>query len=68
MAAFLAGRLPFTGIVDTIEKILAESQLGGLGNPVTLTDVLHAETSARERARASIAGVPTAESAGVTHA
>jgi 1-deoxy-D-xylulose-5-phosphate reductoisomerase len=68
VAAFMDGRLPFIGIVDTIEKILAESQLGGLGNPLTLADVLHAETSARERARASIEGVPTRESAGVTHA
>jgi 1-deoxy-D-xylulose-5-phosphate reductoisomerase len=68
VAAFMGGRLSFTGIVDTIEQILAESQLEGLGNPLTLTDVLLAESSARERARALIAGVPTRESAGVTHA
>jgi 1-deoxy-D-xylulose-5-phosphate reductoisomerase len=68
VAAFMDGRLSFTGIVDTIEQILAESQLEGLGNPLTLTDVLLAESSARERARALIAGAPTRESAGVTRA
>jgi 1-deoxy-D-xylulose-5-phosphate reductoisomerase len=50
VAAFLDGRLPFLGIVDTIARVLDEHE--GVGNPLTLADVLQAEQWARERARA----------------
>jgi 1-deoxy-D-xylulose-5-phosphate reductoisomerase len=49
VAAFLAGRLPFLAIVDTIAKVLDEHQ--PVGNPPTLADVLQAEEWARARAR-----------------
>jgi 1-deoxy-D-xylulose-5-phosphate reductoisomerase len=49
VAAFLAGRLPFLGIVDTIAQVLDEHEL--VGNPPTLADVLKAEEWARTRAR-----------------
>ena len=48
--AFLSGRLPFPGIVDTVAAVVEEH-----GTPaesaLTLDDVLDAETWARERAR-----------------
>jgi 1-deoxy-D-xylulose-5-phosphate reductoisomerase len=50
VAAFLAGRLPFLGIVDTVAQVLAEHE--PVGNPPSLADVLQAETWARGRARA----------------
>jgi 1-deoxy-D-xylulose-5-phosphate reductoisomerase len=50
VAAFLGGRLPFLGIVDTIAQVLGEHQ--AVGNPPTLADVLQAEEWARQRARA----------------
>ncbi|MCF6526263.1 1-deoxy-D-xylulose-5-phosphate reductoisomerase [Streptomyces sp. JJ36] len=58
--AFLAGRLPFTGIVDTVSAVVGEhtgEPPGGTGP--TLTDVLEAEGWARARARelAARAGV-----------
>jgi 1-deoxy-D-xylulose-5-phosphate reductoisomerase len=48
--AFLAGRLPFTGIVDTVAAVVEEHGTPG-GTGLTLSDVLAAETWARERAR-----------------
>ena len=46
--AFLAGRLPFPGIVDTVARVLDEH---GGGNPLTDLDVLaETETWARRRA------------------
>ena len=50
VAAFLAGRLPFTGIVDTVARVVGEHD-PGLGNSPSLADVLHVETWARQRAR-----------------
>jgi 1-deoxy-D-xylulose-5-phosphate reductoisomerase len=52
--AFLASRLPFNGIVDTVSAVVEEHT--GHGGPpgttdLTLTDVLQAETWARRRAR-----------------
>jgi 1-deoxy-D-xylulose-5-phosphate reductoisomerase len=48
--AFLSGRLPFPGIVDTVAAVVEEH-----GTPrasaLTLGDVLEAETWARQRAR-----------------
>ena len=61
VAAFLDGRLPFTGIVDVISAVL-EEHLGALerasadrtgddgGNPLTVADVLQADAWARARA------------------
>jgi 1-deoxy-D-xylulose-5-phosphate reductoisomerase len=50
VAAFLADRLPFLGIVDTVARVLGEHSRT-VGNPPTLADVLHAEEWARVRAR-----------------
>jgi 1-deoxy-D-xylulose-5-phosphate reductoisomerase len=54
--AFLAGRLPFTGIVDTVASVVEEhtsEQSSGSpgGTDLTLTGVLEAESWARARAR-----------------
>jgi 1-deoxy-D-xylulose-5-phosphate reductoisomerase len=68
VAAFIELRLPFTGIVDTVEQVVEETLAAGLGNASSLADVLHAERSARERARALIAGAPDRDTAGVPHA
>ncbi len=51
VAAFLAGRLPFLGIVDTLSVVVEEHLASASGNPRTVEDVLAAETWARARAR-----------------
>ena len=51
VAAFLAGRLPFLGIVDTITTVVEEHLATSPGNPRTVEDVLAAEDWARARAR-----------------
>ncbi len=56
--AFRAGRLPFTGIVDTVAEVVAEH--GTPGTSTTLADVLGAEEWARARAR-ELARTVTAE-------
>jgi 1-deoxy-D-xylulose-5-phosphate reductoisomerase len=57
--AFLAGKLPFTGIVDTVADVVAEHGTPR-GAGLTLEDVLEAETWARARAR-DLAAKATAE-------
>jgi 1-deoxy-D-xylulose-5-phosphate reductoisomerase len=52
VAAFTAGTLPFLGIVDTVERVLARAP--DLTEPGTVEDVLAAEAWARETARALI--------------
>ncbi len=52
--AFLAGRLSFPAIVDTVAAVLTGYD-DVVGNSPTLTDVLSAETAARAHARALIA-------------
>ncbi len=52
MAAFVAGRLPFLGIVDTLEQVLAEAP--DFGEPGTVEDVLAAESWARGHAQTII--------------
>jgi 1-deoxy-D-xylulose-5-phosphate reductoisomerase len=52
VAAFLQGRLPFLGIVDTVARVVAEHVGGRAGNVASLDDVLQAELGARERAAA----------------
>ncbi len=49
--AFLAGRLPFLGIVDTVATVVEEHLAAGSGNPRSVEDVLAAEDWARARAR-----------------
>jgi 1-deoxy-D-xylulose-5-phosphate reductoisomerase len=49
--AFLAGRLPFTGIVDTVAEVVGEHGNPVSGTSLTVVDVLEAETWARSRAR-----------------
>jgi 1-deoxy-D-xylulose 5-phosphate reductoisomerase len=49
VGAFLAGRLPFLGIVDTVAQVVSEHT--GDGDQVTLADVLAADGWARARAR-----------------
>ena len=50
VAAFLAGRLPFLGIVDTVARVLDE-HAPDFGEPGTVEDVLAAEVWARARAQ-----------------
>jgi 1-deoxy-D-xylulose-5-phosphate reductoisomerase len=53
VAAFVDGRLPFLGIVDTVAEVVGEHDV--VPEP-TLEDVLAAETWARERARELVTG------------
>jgi len=55
VAAFTAGRLPFTAIVDTVERVLAGAP--DYAEPGTVEDVLAAESWARAHARELIAAV-----------
>jgi 1-deoxy-D-xylulose-5-phosphate reductoisomerase len=52
VAAFVSGRLPFLGIVDTLERVLAAAP--GFAEPGTVDDVLAAEAWARAQARRMI--------------
>ncbi len=56
VGAFLRGDLAFTGIVETVSRVVDESAEEGMGNVGELADVLRAETSARVRARSLIYG------------
>ncbi|MEV0094273.1 1-deoxy-D-xylulose-5-phosphate reductoisomerase [Streptomyces sp. NPDC050738] len=58
--AFLAGRLPFTGIMDTVTAVVTEHGNPTSGTSLTVADVLEAETWARARAR-ELAQKATAE-------
>jgi len=61
VAAFLAGRLPFLGIVDTVARVAEEhlAQPAQRGrNAATLADVLEVERWARTRAREITGHVP----------
>jgi 1-deoxy-D-xylulose-5-phosphate reductoisomerase len=53
VAAFVAGRLPFLGIVDTLAKVLAAAP--GFTAPGTVEEVLAAEAWARAQAQRIIA-------------
>jgi 1-deoxy-D-xylulose-5-phosphate reductoisomerase len=55
VAAFVSGRLPFLGIVDTLERVLAAAP--DFAEPGTVDDVLAAEAWARAQAQRSIATV-----------
>ncbi|GLH96218.1 1-deoxy-D-xylulose-5-phosphate reductoisomerase [Phytohabitans aurantiacus] len=52
VAAFVAGRLPFLGIVDTLERVLTDAP--DYAEPGTVEDVLAAESWARTHAQAII--------------
>ncbi|HEY5056812.1 MAG TPA: 1-deoxy-D-xylulose-5-phosphate reductoisomerase [Acidobacteriaceae bacterium] len=52
VAAFLEGRIPFTGIARTIEDVLAQTPPH---SPASIQDVLAADRTARECAQKSIA-------------
>jgi 1-deoxy-D-xylulose-5-phosphate reductoisomerase len=62
--AFLAGRLPFTGIVDTVAQVVKEHGIPDTGTSLTVEDVLNAEQWARIRAR-ELAEQATTEAARV---
>jgi 1-deoxy-D-xylulose-5-phosphate reductoisomerase len=49
--AFRAGRLSFTGIMDTVARVVAEHGTPTAGTSLTVEDVLEAEDWARARAR-----------------
>ncbi|WP_436527020.1 1-deoxy-D-xylulose-5-phosphate reductoisomerase [Actinoplanes sp. HUAS TT8] len=55
VAAFVAGRLPFLGIVDTLERVLTAAP--DFAEPGTVDDVLAAEAWARAQAQRTIATV-----------
>jgi 1-deoxy-D-xylulose-5-phosphate reductoisomerase len=53
VAAFLDGQLPFTGIVDTVARVVDEAGSSGeFAEPGSVEDVLGAERWARDRAHA----------------
>ncbi|WP_091601019.1 1-deoxy-D-xylulose-5-phosphate reductoisomerase [Micromonospora mirobrigensis] len=54
VAAFVAGRLPFLAIVDTLERVLEDAP--DFTEPGTVEDVLAAESWARAHAQEIIAG------------
>jgi len=55
VAAFLAGRIPFRGIVDAVSAVLDESS-GWQADPTTVEDVLAAEAWARSSATELLGG------------
>jgi 1-deoxy-D-xylulose-5-phosphate reductoisomerase len=55
VAAFVSGRLPFLGIVDTLDRVLAAAP--GFPEPGTVEEVLAAEAWARAQAQRVIATV-----------
>jgi 1-deoxy-D-xylulose-5-phosphate reductoisomerase len=59
--AFLAERLPFSGIVDTVARVVAEHGDPGRVTSLTVADVLEAENWARARARELAERAATAE-------
>ena len=50
VASFLAGQIPFAGIVDTVAQVVSEHH-DPAGDAVDLADVLAADSWARDRAR-----------------
>jgi 1-deoxy-D-xylulose-5-phosphate reductoisomerase len=58
VGAFLAGRIPFAGIVDTVAQVVSEHH-DPAGRAVDLADILSTDAWARQRAR-QIAGVEQA--------
>jgi 1-deoxy-D-xylulose-5-phosphate reductoisomerase len=54
VAGFMDGRLPYLGILDTVDRVLDEAP--DFAEPGTVEDVLAAESWARRRARELISG------------
>jgi 1-deoxy-D-xylulose-5-phosphate reductoisomerase len=50
VAAFMAGQIPFTGIVDTVAQVVSEHDGAGSGT-LTVEQILAADQWARTRAR-----------------
>lgn len=48
---FLDGAVPFTGIVDTVAKVLDDVAAAAPSTPLALADIQTAERRARERVR-----------------
>jgi 1-deoxy-D-xylulose-5-phosphate reductoisomerase len=59
--AFLRGTLPYNGIMETVTQVVEEHGTPRTGAPLTVPDVLEAETWARARARELTAQTATAE-------
>jgi 1-deoxy-D-xylulose-5-phosphate reductoisomerase len=59
LAAFVAGRLPFLGIVDGLDRVLSEAP--DFAEPGTVEEVLAAESWARARAGEIVATVSSQE-------
>jgi 1-deoxy-D-xylulose-5-phosphate reductoisomerase len=67
--AFLAGDLPYLGILDTVAAVLADPDVPSVGIDLSVGDVLGADRWARERARDLIERQPPATlSEGATRA
>jgi 1-deoxy-D-xylulose-5-phosphate reductoisomerase len=58
--AFLAGRLPYLAIVDTVAAVLSHADVPSTAGDVGIDDVLAADRWARDRAAQVIAAVTTA--------
>jgi len=59
VGAFVEGSLAFTGIVDTIDKVLDEARAQWGGEPADVDEVFAAQRWARARARERVAGLAT---------
>ncbi|MCW2869419.1 MAG: dxr [Streptomyces oryziradicis] len=66
--AFLNGRLPFNGIVDTVAQVVKEHGTPRDGTSLTVEDVLEAEAWARARARELAAAHQTTTGQATTEA
>ena len=53
--AFMAGKIPFTGIVDTVAQVISEHDTSR-GGAASLADVLAVDQWARQRARRELNG------------
>jgi 1-deoxy-D-xylulose-5-phosphate reductoisomerase len=60
VAAFLAGTLPFAGILETVERVVQEH---GFRERPTLSEVLETEVEARAAARRLVGGAAEGSSA-----
>jgi 1-deoxy-D-xylulose-5-phosphate reductoisomerase len=66
--AFLAGELPYLGILDTVAAVLDDPDVPSTGSDLTVGDVLGADRWARDRARGLIDERPSTPSEGATSA
>jgi 1-deoxy-D-xylulose-5-phosphate reductoisomerase len=66
--AFLKGALPFTGIVDTVARVVEEHGTPTPGTSLTVADVLQAEDWARARTRELVGTEARGDAAAATEA